>query len=512
MPTEENVGFRTPVTQLFGDEKPSPAAFASTGLVKKRGSKFAIPRFQDVIKARNWSPVNANADTPSKSSSQTSSQTQRDEPEDEFEDTDSPLRPLRTAPFGRTSSHTRIPSAASDKWPGHVRIPSTASEKWSGHARVPSTASIGSRGLRRKNSAMFNSNGSIGDSMSDRGSPATPTKSLPFAASESCNVDGTDSPVQKFGLSTPSPSSSYPFDRRNSIDSPVCTPMPKNKMGRIRALSRGGPIHRASNPMLSTAFRSQEVVPSTPVDTVLEDFTALSANSSMGPFERDYTLIASLGHGEFSHVWKVRHKEDGEHCAIKMGRVFASSRNRQRQLEEVAILRRLSSDGHPNILKFIDSWEQSSRLYIRTELSECGDLAQYLASVGDVGGVGEGRVWKMLAELTSALGFIHSHHVLHLDLKPSNILLSNGGSLKIGDFGMSVFRHDEMEDNYDNDMYGPRGSRARSRFDSDCEEGDRDYLSPEGLKGRPGFEADVYSLGILVLEAALNIALPTSEL
>jgi len=248
--------------------------------------------------------------------------------------------------------------------------------------------------------------------------------------------------------------------------------------------------------------------------TISENFIkSLGRVPGAGPFERDYTLLASLGEGEFSHVWKVRHKEDGDLWAVKTGKAFTGPKNRQRQLEEVMILRKLSKACHPHIVKFADSWEQSGRLYIRTELLECGDLARYLSSVSEMGGLGEGRVWKVLAELASALEFIHSHGILHLDMKPSNILLTNEGSLKVADFGMSIFHPD------DSGMDG----FPQALLDRDLE-GDRDYLCPEALLDvPPGTQADVYryvdaatnlansSLGILILEAALNIALPSSE-
>lgn len=186
----------TPVSQLFGDDKPSPAAFASTGLVKKKGGRFSLPRFQDFGKGRTWSPLPSAQKTAAKSALAKSVTTNMDsdstevlslstrlpELEDTDEDEVSPIRPMRTAQFRRSASghsfglHRRVPSAASDTT-GTSPLRRT-------HARVSSTASsIG--GLRRKGSSMFNSGASINsDNISEKGSPATPTKGLPFSASE----------------------------------------------------------------------------------------------------------------------------------------------------------------------------------------------------------------------------------------------------------------------------------------------------------------------------------------
>lgn len=514
--------FGTPVSQLFGDDKPSPAAFASTGLMKKKGGRMmSLPRFQQMVKTRSWTPAKTEPEAAAGTLHGFSTDTEEIQLDDSDEpDQLSPIRPFRSAPFRRTG-HTRVNSTASDiTATSPFRRPVGA-----GHARMSSTASSigGTRGLRRKGSSMFNSSGSIGsaaDMVSDNGSPATPTKALPFI------------PVQpKFGISTPSPTVSrtcYPFDRRMSIDStssPTGTPMASTG-GRMRVLSRG-PIVRASNPMLASTFRAHSSggpgpagpVPSTPaVDSAFAEtfMTDAARAAGAGRFERDFTLVQALGSGEFSSVWKVRHKNDGDLWAIKTGRPYTGHKNRLRQLEEVSILKQLSHNPHPGIVKYSDSWEQGGRLYIRTELAECGDLARYLGSLGDTSGLDEGRVWKMLVELSSALEFIHNNGILHLDFKPSNVLLTREGSLKVADFGMSIFLH----------PHGTSASRCPTPTYDDPQEvplfpsplldreleGDREYLCPEVLHdAAPGPEADVYSLGILVLEAALNIALPSSK-
>lgn len=200
--------FGTPISQLFGDDKPSPAAFASAGLMKKRGGRTSFPRFND-NGARTWSPIPAEAVARSEDRSDPRSEgvqppslasacpvasrhgmwrdddkrevlSQDFELEDTDEDDVSPIRPMRST-FRRSMGgpmgghHRRVSSTTSDI------MTSPASRRNLGHARMSSTASSigGSRGLRRKGSTMFNST-----SDSDKPSPATPTKTLPFASSE----------------------------------------------------------------------------------------------------------------------------------------------------------------------------------------------------------------------------------------------------------------------------------------------------------------------------------------
>jgi len=78
--------------------------------------------------------------------------------------------------------------------------------------------------------------------------------------------------------------------------------------------------------------------------------------------------------------------------------------------EEVDILKHLSQaayncgpDGrHPNVLGYIDSWEENEMLFIQTELCESGNLARFLWEYGRVfPRLDEARVWKIIADLSN---------------------------------------------------------------------------------------------------------------
>jgi mitosis inhibitor protein kinase SWE1 len=338
------------------------------------------------------------------------------------------------------------------------------------------------------------------------------------------------------GVTTPSPTSGmgmiYPFasstwlkalhtppssDLARSSDGPISSPLDKLMAlpGRLRDLTgAGGPIARASNPMLAASYKAhRSSAPPGPTG---------AAKRIAGRLERDFVLLQSLGSGEFSQVWKVRDKKHGRLWAVKAGKPYTGYTNRYpklhgldclltwgslRQLEEVSILRNLSVEPHPHVIDFIDSWEHNDRLFIRTELAECGDLSRFLLSLGDYAGMGEAQVWKTLVELSSGLRHIHGQNVLHLDIKPSNILITYAGSLKIADFGVSTILGPE---GYAADLSPALPSTGqdggfvwtdrqavglvRSPILDREVEGDREYLSPEALgDGQVGREADVFS-------------------
>ena len=113
----------------------------------------------------------------------------------------------------------------------------------------------------------------------------------------------------------------------------------------------------------------------------------------------------------------------------------------------------------------------------------------------------------MLYELSSGLQYIHSNNFVHLDLKPSNILITKSGSLKIADFGMSLIISSEgivgslspaiPRSGHDGEFLWsePENVPAVPSPILDREmEGDREYLCPEALNGsQVGTPADIYS-------------------
>lgn len=233
-----------------------------------------------------------------------------------------------------------------------------------------------------------------------------------------------------------------------------------------------------------------------------------------GRFEREFVQIDEIGSGQFGKVIKVRRRDggnDGELSALKKSKRFDGSRHRLRVREEVDILEHLSikasrtcgSTGgvarHPNVLAYLDSWEEDEVLYIQTELCDMGNFGNFLWEFGrSYAYLDEGRMWKVIVDLSSGLQFIHHAGVIHLDLKPANIFLTKEGRFKIGDFGMASL--------------WPRRSTSAGADDNDIgsfeREGDKLYMAPEILQGRYGMAADIFSLGMTVLEAASNIVVP----
>ena len=237
-------------------------------------------------------------------------------------------------------------------------------------------------------------------------------------------------------------------------------------------------------------------------------------NSSLGPSHNsssyfsndvDTALTARFGHattlgtGEFSQVYRVEkplaasalasrrpHNPSTSVWAVKKSRrPYSGNKDRQRKLREVDILKAVRGNEH--LVELIDSWESKGHLYIQTEFYENGNLKDFLTQAGFKGRIDDFRIWKILLELSQGVKSIHDADFIHLDLKPANVFIDWEGVLKIGDFGMA------------SSWPAPAGLDG---------EGDREYIGPEVLSGRFDKPADIFSLGMIMLEIAGNIVLP----
>ncbi|KAG4303320.1 hypothetical protein PCK1_000284, partial [Pneumocystis canis] len=208
---------------------------------------------------------------------------------------------------------------------------------------------------------------------------------------------------------------------------------------------------------------------------------------SPGLLTSRFRNVELVGSGEFSEVYEVEEQDGSAKFAVKKTKfAYSGSKERSRRLEEVNILRKLGR--HEHIVELLDSWEQSKYLYIQMELCDNGSLDIFLQEYGRVAKLDEFRVWKVMTELSLGLLHIHDSGYIHLDLKPANIFISFKGTLKIGDFGMASV------------WPVPIGIER---------EGDREYIAPEVLSSQQYDKpADIFSLGLVILEVAANIVLP----
>lgn len=178
-----------------------------------------------------------------------------------------------------------------------------------------------------------------------------------------------------------------------------------------------------------------------------------------------------------------------------------------RHLEELDILRLISRPDnlHPNLLLLRSAWEQSARLHLhvpiysgdlRSFLESFDDLAPGLPSLNQSEGLDEGRVWKLVASLSSALARLHGLGVIHLDIKPANVLVDTEGEVCLADFGHATrwprVGAREILQGAEADA-GTMDLGWEGQAMEWDREGDRDYLSAEGVRGVISPKGDIFS-------------------
>lgn len=203
--------------------------------------------------------------------------------------------------------------------------------------------------------------------------------------------------------------------------------------------------------------------------------------------------VQLVGNGEFSNVYEITFKSV-KYAVKRIKTPIMGPKRRKRIFEEVELLKTLQMnapndrEGKEYVINFLNDWEQNDHLYIMMEFCENGPLDKFLTDSGKLSKLDEWRIWKIMIEIAMGVKYIHSCNIMHLDLKPANIFITFEGSLKIGDFGMAA-----------KCPVAPGFER----------EGDREYIAPEIInQSKYDKPADIFSLGLIMVEIAANIVLP----
>jgi serine/threonine-protein kinase len=137
---------------------------------------------------------------------------------------------------------------------------------------------------------------------------------------------------------------------------------------------------------------------------------------------------------------------------------------------------------HPYILRVEKIETPKSRPYIVMEFLEGQTLAHLMRSIGPMP---EKDALRIAVYICDALRYMHTHDVIHRDLKPDNIMICNDGSIRIMDFGIAKFE----------------GQRRLTFGGFTPTMGTPDYMAPEQVKGKRGDpRTDIYSLGAIIYE------------
>ncbi|XP_034478596.1 myosin light chain kinase, smooth muscle-like isoform X2 [Drosophila innubila] len=196
---------------------------------------------------------------------------------------------------------------------------------------------------------------------------------------------------------------------------------------------------------------------------------------SGGDFKSRFDIIEELGKGRFGVVYKVQ--ERGQPQQLLAAKVIKciKSRDRQKVLEEISIMRSLQ---HPKLLQLAASFESAREIVMVMEYITGGELFERV--VADDFTLTELDCILFLRQVCEGVAYMHGQSVVHLDLKPENIMCHTRTShqIKIIDFGLAQ-RLDTK-------------SPVRVLF------GTPEFIPPEIISYEPiDFKSDMWSVGVI---------------
>ncbi|MCL6106773.1 MAG: Stk1 family PASTA domain-containing Ser/Thr kinase [Actinobacteria bacterium] len=196
-------------------------------------------------------------------------------------------------------------------------------------------------------------------------------------------------------------------------------------------------------------------------------------------FDNRYKIVKRLGSGGMADVYLAEDAHLGRQVAIKI-----LYKRYARDEEFVARFRREAQAAaglnHPHIVSIYDRGEADGSYYIAMEYLEGRSLKDIIAEKGTL--LPDKAIF-IAEQILRALQFAHEHNVIHRDIKPHNIVVSDRGHVKVTDFGIA------------------RAGGSAKMTETGSILGTAQYLSPEQAKGKAVEQgSDLYSLGVVLYE------------
>ena len=180
-----------------------------------------------------------------------------------------------------------------------------------------------------------------------------------------------------------------------------------------------------------------------------------------------YRILGRIASGPLADVYRAQDTIQNIKVALKIPKQDEST-GHDELLHEVRVATRLR---HPNILSVLNASYIDDHFVIAMELGEesLADRIERRTSMA--------IKLDLAGQALAALAFAHENKIIHCDIKPENFILFSGNQLKLADFG-----------------FAKRCVRTLKASGS----GTIDYIAPEQAMGRPKFQSDVFSIGLVL--------------
>src|SRR5262245_2540886 len=196
-----------------------------------------------------------------------------------------------------------------------------------------------------------------------------------------------------------------------------------------------------------------------------------------------YEVLGVVGQGAMGIVYQARDPQLDRLVALKTLRpeLGLPPEARTRFTQEARAAGRLS---HPGIVAIHDVIDVTGTPYIVMEYVDGRTLAELIASDGPLA---LDRALPLVRQLCASLDYAHAHGVVHRDVKPGNVLVTDDGVIKLTDFGIAR-------------VAGGHGTRTGVMLGTPA------YMAPEQLRGAgPDAGSDRFAVGVVVYELLTGV-------
>jgi tetratricopeptide (TPR) repeat protein len=221
------------------------------------------------------------------------------------------------------------------------------------------------------------------------------------------------------------------------------------------------------------------------------------------PLRPTWSLVDRLGGGGSGELWRVSHDKTGDMRVYKFAIDARALKALKREITLYRLLRETVGE-RLDLVRIFDWNLEQTPFFLEAEYVAGGDVRQWVEARGGLSALALETRLDIIAQCAEALAVTHAVGVLHKDLKPSNVLVTEAGPvprIKLTDFGSGTLLNATRL----SDLGITRLGYTTTLGVFDSSSGTPLYLAPEVFSGQPAtVQADIYSLGVMLYQAVVG--------